>query len=77
MSKKDILVPHAYKLVLTDCDETEEKEVMLLGFTARNAEIDAVDIYSKHGLCRAKSVKKLPSIAKYLVCFPRLAAKLL
>ena len=64
MSKKDILVPHAYKLVLTDCDETEEKEVMLLGFTAHNAEINVVDIYSKLGLCRVKSVKKLPSIAK-------------
>ena len=64
MSKKDILVPHAYKLVLTDCDETEEKEVMLLWFTARNAEIDTVDIYSKLGLCRVKSVKKLPNIAK-------------
>jgi len=74
--KDDLLETSAYKITLTDWSGLLRREVAVAGFSEKCAEIDAVDLYASSGFFKVKSVKKLPSAAKWLIAFPSLVAKL-
>ncbi len=73
---KQTLTSHTYKVTLTDDEGLLRREVVVAGFSEKCAEIDAVDLYASSGFFKVRSVKKLPSAAKWLIAFPRLVAKL-
>ena len=74
--RDDLLETSAYKIMLTDWTGLLRREVVVAGFSEKCAEIDAVDLYAGSGFFKVRSVKKLPSAAKWLIAFPRLVAKL-
>lgn len=74
--RDDQLETSAYKIMLTDWSGILRKEVIVAGFSEKCAEIDAVDLYGGSGFFKVRSVKKLPSAAKWLIAFPSLVAKL-
>lgn len=64
--------PHAYRIVLTDFKERMQKTVIVVGWSRKCAEIDALDMHADGKFYNVKTVEQLPRIAKHLVAFPKL-----